>query len=107
MNPPEAVEVHISAPDAALAETIARALVADRLAACVQIVPDLTSIYRWEGAVETATEVLLLAKSSTRHTDRLFDRVRDLHPYAVPEILAIPVVAIDPPYAAWLAAELA
>jgi len=68
---------------------------------------DYVLVLRCSAAVAGTLTVLLLAKSSTRHTDRLFDRVRDLHPYAVPEILAIPVVAIDPPYAAWLAAELA
>ena len=94
------VRVSVGAPDEA--DRIAAALVAERLAACVQVVPGVTSVYRWEGRVERAAELLLLAKTTEDRFDRLVERVTELHPYDTPEILAVPVARVSDAYAAWL-----
>ena len=84
------------------ATRIARELVERRLAGCVQVLGPITSTYRWEGAVETAQEWLCLVKSTRERYDELEGAIRELHPYDVPEILAVPVVAGHAPYLAWL-----
>jgi periplasmic divalent cation tolerance protein len=89
------------------AEGIARALVAERLAACASLVAPVTSIYRWQGAVERAEEVLLLIKTRRALVARLEARVRALHSYEVPEVIALPIVAGARPYLAWLAGATA
>jgi len=98
---PDLVEVRISAPDAEVAQALAELLVTERLAACAQLVP-VTSTYRWQGAVETEPEVLVLAKTTAVRFEEICARVRAAHPYDNPEILAVPVVAAAEPYAAWL-----
>lgn len=100
------VEVHVTAPDAATATRLAHLLVEERLAACVQVVPAVTSVYRWEGAVETAQEHLLLAKTTAATFAAIRDRIRSEHPYDTPEVLAVPVVDIDDRYAAWADAAI-
>lgn len=102
----DVLEVRISAP-ATEAPRLARALVDERLAACVQTLPGVTSTYRWQGGVETADEVLLLAKTTTDRFRELVARVTRLHPYDVPEIVAVPLTHLSEPYAAWLAECLA
>jgi periplasmic divalent cation tolerance protein len=87
------------------AETIARALVEERLAACVQIVGPITSVYRWQGAIETSEEWQCWAKSRAELYPRIEQSIRRLHPYEVPEILAMPVVAGTESYLAWLERE--
>lgn len=101
------LEVRVTTPDAASAHRIARLLVEERLAACVQVLPGVTSVYRWEGAVETAAEHLLLVKTDAGHFDDIRERVRAEHPYDTPEVLAVPVAAVDERYAAWLDDALA
>jgi periplasmic divalent cation tolerance protein len=88
------------------AERIARALVERRLAGCVQVLGPIHSTYWWEGAVETAEEYLCLAKSSRESYPALEAAIQELHPYDVPEILAIPVAAGSPAYLSWLQGEL-
>jgi len=89
------------------AERIATALVEERLAACVNVVPGLTSIYRWQGAVERASEVLLVVKSRRALVDRLIARLRVLHSYDVPEAIVLPIERGAPSYLRWLLAETA
>jgi periplasmic divalent cation tolerance protein len=84
------------------AEAIAQALVESRLAACVQIVGPITSIYRWQGKIETAEEWQCLAKSRRDLFDRIEAAIRRLHPYQVPEIIALPIVAGGMDYLNWL-----
>ena len=84
------------------AERIARTLVEARLAACVQLLGPITSAYRWKGAVETAQEWQCVAKSRRDAYNRLEEAIRAAHPYEVPEILAVPIVAGSPDYLAWL-----
>ncbi len=89
------------------AASIARALVERRLAACVNIVPGVRSVYRWKGAVEEAGEWLLIVKSSQALFERLEEELRKMHSYETPEIVALPVVAGSASYLEWLSAELA
>jgi periplasmic divalent cation tolerance protein len=99
--------VLVTASDADEAARLARALVDERLAACVNIVPGLRSLYRWQGRVEDAPEVLLLVKSVRPRLAAIVARVRALHSYSVPEVVAVPIVGGSEPYLAWLAAETA
>lgn len=92
-------------PDAATAEKGGRALVDQRLAACVVVSPGATSIYRWQGAVETASEATMWVKTRAALVDRAMHALIELHPYDVPAVVAVPVGAVHPPYAAWVAAE--
>jgi periplasmic divalent cation tolerance protein len=84
------------------AERIARALVERGLAACVNVVPGLVSIYRWKGAVERADERLLLIKTRADRFGALREALVALHPYELPEVLALPIADGHAPYLAWL-----
>jgi periplasmic divalent cation tolerance protein len=88
------------------ARRIGDLLVESRLAACVQIVGPMTSIYRWQGAMESAAEFLLLVKSHRDLFSQLAEVITANHPYEVPEILAVPVCAGGTAYLEWLAQEL-
>lgn len=92
-------------PDRATAERIAAALVETQAAACVNILAECNSIYRWEGKVEHATEVPLLIKTTADAYPRLEAELRKLHPYEVPEIVAIPFSAGLPAYLDWVRKE--
>jgi periplasmic divalent cation tolerance protein len=92
-------------PDATTAEEIARELVEERLAACGNVVPGLTSIYRWKGAIERADEWLLLLKTTSDRLEALAARMRELHPYDVPEILTIEIARGDADYVRWVVEE--
>jgi len=85
-----------------LARKIASALVEAKEAACVNIVPGIQSIYRWEGKVCDETEFLLLIKSTADKFESVRSRIRALHTYQVPELIALPITAGDPDYLAWL-----
>ena len=87
------------------AERIARALVDERLAACVNVVAPITSIYRWKGAVERAEEVLLVVKTRTALTARVATRIRELHSYELPEAIVLPIDGGAADYLAWIAGE--
>jgi periplasmic divalent cation tolerance protein len=87
------------------AERIARALVEQRLAACVQVAGPITSIYRWHGQIETAREWQCWAKTRRELYDEIEQAIRRLHPYEVPEILAMPVLAGSADYLGWLEQE--
>jgi periplasmic divalent cation tolerance protein len=93
-------------PDAATADRIARTLVDERLAACVNRLPGVESTYRWNGAVQVDEEVLLVIKTSRARYAALEARVVALHPYEVPEVIAIPLVEGYAPYLAWIAKEI-
>lgn len=87
------------------ADRIAGALLGGRLAACVQVIGPVESRYWWEGALESATEWLCLVKSRTSLVDRVVATVRAEHSYDTPEVVAVPIVAGDPAYLAWLGLE--
>ncbi|HNW78002.1 MAG TPA: divalent-cation tolerance protein CutA [Candidatus Competibacteraceae bacterium] len=99
--------MYCSCPDLATAERIATCVVGERLAACVNIVPGLISIYRWQGAVQRDSELLLILKTASTLYPRLEARLRELHPYQVPEIIALPIQAGLPAYLDWIAASTA
>jgi len=84
------------------ASRIARMLVEKHLAACVQILPQMESVYRWRGEVQSEKEVLLLVKTTKTRFDELEAEVRAIHSYETPEIVALSVVAISNPYLTWL-----
>lgn len=92
-------------PDAALARALAQQLVEQRLAACVNILPAVQSIYQWQGAVEQADEITLLIKTEQARYAQLEAAIKAMHPYHVPEIIALPIVAGLPAYLDWIANE--
>lgn len=103
MNRTEYRLVLTTCPDATLAQAIARTLVEERLAACVNVLPPVQSVYRWGGQIESASEHLLLAKIRGSDYPAVEERIRELHSYEVPEVIALSIVAGLPAYLAWLA----
>ena len=90
-------------PDAATAERLAASLVEERLAACVSLVPGLRSIYRWQGAIQRDEELLLLIKTTRARYPALQARLQALHPYELPELVAVEVADGLPAYLRWVA----
>ena len=97
--------VFTSLPDAASAQTLAETLVEQRLAACVSILGPARSLYRWSGKLTQAEEVPLLIKTQAARYPALEAAIRSLHPYELPEIIAVPVEFGLPAYLAWVDAE--
>ena len=98
----EAIVVFITTANREEAARLADMLVGSRLAACVQILPEIESVYRWKGQVQREAEVLLLAKSTSDRFDELERQTRAIHSYETPEILAVPAAAVSEPYRKWL-----
>ncbi len=92
-------------PNDGVARDIASALVHENLAACVNILPEVTSVFEWKGTVETETEVLLVIKTAADRVERLNQRIPELHPYDVPEVVALPITAGLPAYLQWVSEE--
>ncbi|XP_077645124.1 protein CutA [Lonchura striata] len=92
----------VTCPNVSVATELARALVQQRLAACVNIIPGVTSVYTWQGKLEEDSEVLLMIKTRSSRVPALSDFVRSRHPYEVPEVLALPVAQGNPPYLRWV-----
>ena len=101
-----AIVVFMTAASGEEATRLAEMLVGAHLAACVQILPEMESVYRWEGKIERQSEVLLLAKTTQSKFDELEREVRALHSYETPEIIAVPVTAGSSPYLEWLNSSL-
>jgi len=99
------VIVLITAADEAEARRIADALLEERLAACVNTIAGVRSRYRWQGRLEDSSEVLLIAKSRHGLLKAIIERVKALHTYDVPEVIALPIAGGNPDYLAWLEAE--
>ena len=99
------VDVWVNCPDRVTAERIADACVTARLAACANIFAPIFSIYRWKGAIERAEEVPLVLKTRAELFEALSARVKALHPYEVPSIVATELPLVEKDYADWLAAE--
>jgi periplasmic divalent cation tolerance protein len=97
--------VHTTCPDEASAARIATHLIESRLAACVQRAAAVTSVYRWQGAIESAAEVALLIKTTRSRYPELEAAIRALHPYELPEILATEVSTGFGPYLRWIEQE--
>ncbi len=98
----DAIIVFMTASTGEEAARLADMLVGAHLAACVQILPEIESVYRWQGKIERAPEILLLAKTTKSKFEELEREVRALHSYDTPEIIAVPVVAGSAPYLEWL-----
>jgi periplasmic divalent cation tolerance protein len=101
----EYITVFITAPNEEEAARISNAIVGERLAACVNIIRSVRSIYRWQGRVEDEQEVLMIVKTKRTLFERLQGRVRELHSYSVPEIIGLPVVEGSKQYLDWLGQE--
>jgi len=98
----DAIVVFMTASNGEEAARLADMLVGAHLAACVQILPEMESVYRWQGKIERSPEILLLAKTTRSKFDELEREVRALHSYDAPEIIAVPVVAGSTSYVDWL-----
>jgi periplasmic divalent cation tolerance protein len=98
----EALVVYVTAPNEDEAAKIARCLVEENLAACVNIVPGIRSIYSWQGKIEDEKEVLLIIKTRLKLFKALESKVLSMHSYTVPEIIAIPIVEGSDEYIKWL-----
>ena len=100
-----ALIVITNTPDRDVALKIARALIERKLAACVNILAECTSIYRWQGKLETATEVPLMIKTRAAIYDDVEAAIKSVHPYELPEIVAVPIEVGLPGYLEWINAE--
>jgi|SRR5215471_19190714 len=99
----ECVLVLTTLPADADGPAFAQALVQDRLAACVNLLPPMESVYRWQGVIEQDTERQVIVKTTLPRVDALWQRVRELHPYEVPEFVVIPIVDGNQAYLQWIA----
>ena len=88
-----------------VAEQIAHRIVKERLAACVNIISDITSVYKWKGTVERANENLLVIKSTQERLPQLIEYIKELHTYELPEVIALPIEDGNPPYLDWLVSQ--
>jgi periplasmic divalent cation tolerance protein len=101
----DVIVVLTNLPDRAAALNLAQELVTKRLAACVNVLAECTSVYRWEGRIKSATEVPVLIKTRAQRYDEVETAIRRLHPYELPEIVAVPVVRGLDEYLEWVAGE--
>lgn len=103
----QAILIITNVPNAEVASTIARQLVEKGMAACVNIMPPVHSVYRWQGSVEEADEITLLIKTSQSLYESVENAIVTEHPYEVPEIIALPIISGLQAYLGWIAAETA
>ncbi|WP_024547684.1 divalent cation tolerance protein CutA [Siccibacter turicensis] len=106
MTQPDAVVILCTAPDEATAQELAAKMLAEKLAACVTLLPGATSLYYWEGKLEQEYEVQMLLKSDTSRQEALLRCLKNLHPYQTPELLVLSVLHGDSDYLSWLNASL-
>ncbi len=97
--------VYITVPSQEVGLKIADTLLQNRLVACVNIIPEITSIYHWQGSIEQDEELLLIAKTRATLFDALSASIKNIHPYDVPEIIATPIITGSKEYLAWIDAE--
>ena len=103
----ERLVVFSTAPNSAVAEELARHLLGEQLAACVNVIDGIRSIYRWEGEVHRDPEVLLVIKTDRAHLEPLTETLQNQHPYDCPEVVAVPIVGGSADYLGWLTDSLA
>ena len=103
----DCVVVLVTCPSVSVATRLAKTLVSRRLIACANIVPGVTSFFWWDGKVDRAREAMLLLRTTRAGEARLRHAVRSLHPYEVPEIIALPIVAGHQPYLRWVMSSVA
>lgn len=97
--------IYCSVPNEFLANLIATTLVDESLAACVNIIPNITSVYKWEGIVQNDNELLLLIKTQETKFEQVKNRIVELHEYNVPEIIAVPIIMGSEEYQKWIVQE--
>jgi periplasmic divalent cation tolerance protein len=102
----DALIVLVTVPNQETAEKLAEALVGEQLAACVNVLDGVRSVYRWKGAIERDDEILCICKTTHDGFEKLRARVVELHPYEVPEVVALPIEMGHTPYLAWLTASV-
>jgi periplasmic divalent cation tolerance protein len=100
----EVVTVFVTAPDREAAVALARQVVEERIAACGNVIPNVTSVFRWNGKIKEEEEVLLILKTSEGRAEALVARIAELHSYDVPEILTLPVSGGSEAYLGWVGA---
>jgi periplasmic divalent cation tolerance protein len=100
-----AVFVYTTYPSVVEAEKAGNALVGGRLAACVNILPGMVSIYRWQGAIERGAEAVMIVKTRASLAEQVRATVKATHPYDTPAILVLPIESVDDRYFAWILAE--
>lgn len=105
LAPDSPIVVLMTAANGEEATRLAEMLVGAHLAACVQIMPEMESVYRWKGKIERQSEVLLIAKTTKGKFSEIDREVRALHSYETPEIVALPIIAASDPYLKWLKSE--
>jgi periplasmic divalent cation tolerance protein len=105
MNTDRAVFVYTTYPSIVEAEEAGRALVEQRLCACVNILPGMVSYYWWQGAVERGEEAVMIVKTRAELSERVATAIKEMHSYSVPAIIVIPLESVDQPYLEWLMAE--
>jgi periplasmic divalent cation tolerance protein len=105
MEMERAVFVYTTFPSLVEAERAGRSLVERRLCACVNILPGMVSYYWWQGAIERGDEVVMLVKTRAALTDAVRIAVKEMHSYATPAVLVIPIESVDPDYQAWIMRE--
>ena len=98
----DAIIVLCTCPDNASARQLAQTLLSEKLAACVNLIPQVTSLYYWQGKMEESQEVQLVIKTRRTMFGVLQERLLSLHPYEVPEILALPILCGNPAYLQWV-----
>lgn len=106
MSGEDPIVVFLTASNGEEAARLADLLIGAHLAACVQILPEMESVYRWQGKIERQAEILLIAKTTVDRFAELEREVRALHSYETPEIIAVPIVLSSTPYLNWLTASL-
>jgi periplasmic divalent cation tolerance protein len=106
IDPTDTIVVLMTAANREEAARLAEMMVAAHLAACVQILPEIESVYRWQGEIERQKEVLVIAKSTKSRFEELEREVRAIHSYDTPEIVALSLVAGSPPYLEWLTSSV-
>lgn len=102
---PDVHLLYITAKDKGEAERIGRTLLAERLVACVNIVPSVTSLYWWEEKIQSETECLLIAKTRGELVDRVIARILALHSYDCPCVVSLPIAGGNPAFLAWISRE--
>ena len=97
-----AIVIYCTCPDIESAERISRHIVEQRMAACVNLIPGITSIYTWDGNIQRDQEVLLVIKSTKVRFDDIQNLISDEHPYDLPELIAVPITESSPDYLEWI-----
>jgi periplasmic divalent cation tolerance protein len=104
-DPDKPILIYVTVPTLDLARRVGASVVASRLAACVNILPVMHSIYRWQGKIESADEVAMLIKTRASLADALMAHILTLHPYETPAMLTLPITGGHPPFLDWIMGE--